>query len=154
MYRRQFTAASGSLLVAGCTGGPQNGESNEDTPNKTTSEETTTDSNSVTATETETPTEQAAPSIRLQVLFDATVTATLTLERLTDNEVIFQESKEYADGESVNLTDQFEPNTDYRFSISNADGKTIWDREIGDYEGYVLEVKSKTKVEIESHTEY
>lgn len=104
--------------------------------------------------ETETATEQPAPSIRLQVFFKTDLKATLALERLTDNEIVFQETEEYVDGERINLTSEFEANTNYRFTITNTEDEIIWERGIYDYEGYVLEVRSKTEVEVVNHVEY
>lgn len=79
--------------------------------------------------------------------------ATLTLERLSDGEIVYEETKEYKNKETVNLTDEFDADTDYRFTIVNANGEQIFDRGIGDYEGYTLSVESGNKVEVMSHEE-
>lgn len=91
--------------------------------------------------------------MRLKVRFKVTMEATLTLKRLSDDRVIYEETKEYNKSNTVNLTEEFEANTDYRFTILNANDKPIFDRDIYNYEGYVLSVVSRNEVEVVEHEE-
>lgn len=152
MRRRKFLLSSVSVIAAGCTGSPQD-EPTTETTEATTETTIETLTKTTTETSTETTTEQTAPSTRLKVWFEVTMEATLTLERLSDGKVVYEETKKYRNKDTVNLTDEFEPDTDYRFTILNANDEQIFDRGIGDYEGYVLSVESENKVEIINHEE-
>lgn len=145
MYRRTFLLASATALTAGCTAKNQETIADEET---TTSRSETTD-----ATTTEHTTEQTAPSTRLKVRFETSLEAKLTLKRLSDDEVVYEEKRPYQKSDTVNLSGNFEADTDYEFTISNESGEKIFERTVYDYEGYTIAVLSKDEAEVESHEE-
>ena len=154
MRRRKFLLMSVSVIAAGCTKSPQD-RTTTDTHNETTTSSFTSETTE-TATSTRTTretSEELTPWTRLKVRFEVTMEAALRLERLPDAKVVYEERREYTNGETVDLSQEFDPDTDYRFTISNLGGEPIFDLKIYDYEGYELAVVSENEVEIVNHEE-
>lgn len=151
MHRRTFLLASVTALTAGCAARNQETVSDEETTAETTGVEATTSRSETTTTER--TTEQTAPSTRLKVRFETSMEAELTLKRLSDDEVVYEETRAYQKYDTVNLSGNFEADTDYKFAIFNESGEKIFERTVYDYEGYTIAVLSEDEAEVESHVE-
>ena len=156
MHRRKFLLTVPFVITGGCTKSPQDRPTNTKTTTQTKKTSETTENQTETTTLTKTTsktTERHTPSMRLEIRFKVNMKTTLILKRLSDDIVIYENTKEYKSSDAVDLSEEFEADTDYRFTILNANDKQIFDRVIYNYEGYVLSVVSENEVEIVAQEE-
>lgn len=79
------------------------------------------------------------------------IRASLTLSE-SSGSAVYDQTHEFEHGETVSLTDQFEPGRDYQFVVT-IEEEPIFDRPIYHYESYELAIPSASTVEVVKHAE-
>lgn len=162
MNRRQCLALFGSSIFSGCLNYQDLISRDENTatspPSSTmsvTTHETTVPptkgKTDIKTTITETTVDPVEP--RLLIRCSASkVTVLMTLLDWDTNETEFERSYSLESGDEIELDSHIEQGADYLFRIT-VEGDIIYDRPLFDYESYILDIKSKKKVEIVQYAE-
>lgn len=107
-----------------------------------------------TSTATTSPQGTETPGKRLSVLsvVDGPLNVTMKLVDLSTDDEVYNRTLTFERREKVSLDDHFAQEANYQFVLS-IDNNVVFEREIYDYEGYDLVIRSRDSVDIESHWE-